>query len=199
MTWRKKKKRRQKREWRKYLRSIHKKERVQNQKRIDAECKKAQIQKQKPIDLGHKKEILVTHLINALACYSRYPWLTSARQPDKIEDSEGKDVIVYTTHGEFYLQIKSTIDAAESFMREKHSKHYKTMYLVANPDKEKIRCLAMPLPNQDADSFIVIVVVYRKKNANKEIEDIDIVLKKVQIALGIVKQYVDELKRAGEK
>lgn len=194
MTRRQKRKQRQKQERKRYLRSIQKKERAQNQKLIDAECKKARLQKQKPIDLGHKKEILVTHLINALACYSCYPWLTSARQPDKIEDGEGKDVIVYTTHGEFYLQIKSTIDAAEDFMRERHSKQYKTMYLVASPDKEQMRCCAMPLPNQNAYSFIVIVVIYRKKNEDEEIEieDIDLVLKKVQIALGIIEQHVDE-------
>lgn len=199
MTRRQRMKRRQKRERRICLMRIHKKERVQNQKRIDSEYKKTQLQKQTPIDLGHKKEILVTHLINALACYSCYPWLTGARQSDKIEDSEGKDVIVRTTQGEFYLQIKSRLKAAEDFTEGGHSEHYKTMYLVAHHDKEKIRCYVMPLANKDAYSFIVIVVVYRKINVTEEIEDIDLVLKKVEIAMDIIRQYVDEMRQAAEK
>lgn len=194
MKWRHKMKRRQGRERRAYLRHRRRKEQAQKQKQIDLEYKKAQLQKPKPIDFGHKKEILVTQLINALACYSRYPWLTSAAQSNQTEDGEGKDVIVYTTQGEFYLQIKSTIDAAGDFAREKHREQYKKMYLVTHPDKEKTICLTMPFPNQKAYSFIIVVVVYRKENANEEIEDIDLVLKKIEIALGIIKQYVDEIK-----
>jgi len=57
----------------------------------------------------------------------------------------------------------------------------------------------MPSPNSNAYAFIIIVVVYRKKNVSEEIEDIDLVLKKIKIALDIIKQYVDEIKKQNEK
>ncbi|MBI5005128.1 MAG: hypothetical protein HZC03_00785 [Candidatus Lloydbacteria bacterium] len=193
-------KRRQKRERRLFLRRKQKRERVQKQKKqIDLARKNVPVRKQKPLDFGHKKEVLVTRLINALACYACYPWLISAAQSNQTEDSEGKDVIVYTTQGEFYLQIKSNTDAAEKFVREFHSKQYKKMYLVAHPDKEKTSQYIMPSPNPNAYAFIIIVVVYREKNVSEEIEDISLVLKKIEVALGIIKQYVEETKKQAEE
>src|SRR3989344_3743503 len=193
MKRRRKIKQRQKRERRLFLRRRSaKRERVQRQKQIAIALGNAQPQKPKPLDFGHKKEVLVAQLINALACYSYYTWIARAAQSNQIEDGDGKDVIVHTTQGnEFYLQIKSSIEAAEKFVRGPHSKQYKKMYLVAHPDNEKPIWYSMPSPNSNAYAFIIIVVVYRKKNVSEEIEDIDLVLKKIKIALDIIKQYVD--------
>jgi hypothetical protein len=166
--------------------------------RTDTAYLNPDIKKQEPIDFGHKKEILVTMLINVIACYTNYPWLIAARQSNKIEDAEGKDVIVHTTKGEFYLQIKSTTIAGEKFTKTRHCEKYKKMYLITSPDKKSLVCYKMPSPNEKADKFIIILVVYRDKNKTEEIEKLKTVFKKIKIALSIINQNILKTEKKGK-
>ena len=151
------------------------------------------------IDLGHQKEKLVEKIINKLR--RNRQWIVEAKQspPGEKEDGEGKDVIVYTTYGEFYIQVKSCASSAEHFIKDKrHSKRYKKMYVVEYPSESKIICREMPSPDQDANAFIVILIIFRKqKKINQKtdrIEDISFVFKKVQITLDIIKKHIDDMK-----
>ncbi|MBI2046058.1 MAG: hypothetical protein HYT28_01375 [Parcubacteria group bacterium] len=153
-------------------------------------------------DLGHRKEILVAKIIRSLKC--DHTWILNAAQSNHTEDAEGKDVIVYTKQGEFYIQIKSSLKKAEDFVQDKkYRKRYKKMYVVTHHDKEKTTCHTMPAPNENAYPFIIVLVIFQKQkgyqNQNvdimKAIEDISLVLKKIKITLNIIKQHIDELEQ----
>jgi len=91
---------------------------------------------------GHEAETRALNAAHSL-CLVR-SWLRSARKATPDEDGRGIDIVVETTIGPLYLQIKSSLGAARSFRHGR--KNCKAIVVIITPDmddekvKNKVFC-----------------------------------------------------------